>query len=220
MTQLISPLAIPLLGRHKPVAPSWPEAGEGENLIVLPASFQIMQATITTGGKQTYDIINKQNAEEQDITAYASDFASVMLGGNIGVFSLLSNVPLVGQGFAAQISLLWKEMRSIKKQVKKLARREGAAYHPVEMSILHFEPEPFEVTGGIRALVRQDKDSFVATFVDANIGASGETQNDAVANLKDMMVALFGRLSKEEGRLGKEPARQLAVLRAVLRRKN
>ena len=63
-------------------------------------------------------------------------------------------------------------------------------------------------------------ESYVASFVDANVNASGETVNDAVDNLKDMMVALLESLgSLPKKRLGKGPARQLAVLRAFIRKK-
>ena len=60
----------------------------------------------------------------------------------------------------------------------------------------------------------------VATFFDANINASGETPQDAIANLKDMLIALYERLGKEPRRnLGKGPSQQLAVLQQIMRRK-
>src|ERR1700757_5007489 len=43
------------------------------------------------------------------------------------------------------------------------------------------DPEPFELAREIQVVVQPDDDSFVATFFDANINASGETQQDAVA---------------------------------------
>ena len=84
-----------------------------------------------------------------------------------------------------------------------------------------FDPEPFELCKEIMVVVQPDgNDSFVATFFDGNINASGNTQVDAVANLKDMMILLYERLSKEKkSKLGKVPTRQLAVLREVLMRR-
>jgi predicted RNase H-like HicB family nuclease len=82
------------------------------------------------------------------------------------------------------------------------------------------EPEPYELVRPVHVVVQPEEDSYVATFFDANVNASGETQQDAVANLKDMLVTLFERLEKEpRTNLGKGPALQLAVLRSILRRK-
>jgi len=79
-------------------------------------------------------------------------------------------------------------------------------------------PEPYDLLREIMVVVQPDDDSFVATFFDANINASGNTQVDAVANLKDTMIATFEALEREP-KLGKGPAIQLAVLREVMRRK-
>ena len=85
--------------------------------------------------------------------------------------------------------------------------------------ITTFDPEPYELCNGmVHVVVQPDDESFVASFFDANINASGNTQVDAVANLKDMMISLFDILEKEK-KLGKGPAHQLAVLRGIMRRK-
>ena len=84
--------------------------------------------------------------------------------------------------------------------------------------ITTLDPEPFELTRDVMVVVQPDDDSFVATFFDANINASGNTQVDAVANLKDLMIAIFETLENEK-KLGKGPAAQLAILRGLIRRK-
>jgi hypothetical protein len=104
-------------------------------------------------------------------------------------------------------------LSTLKQQYKKL--RDG---NSIIVPIATLDPEPFELNKEIMVVVQPDDDSFVATFFDANINASGNTQVDAVANLKDMIVSLFIMLEKEE-MLGKGPANQLAVLRGLLRRK-
>jgi hypothetical protein len=76
-----------------------------------------------------------------------------------------------------------------------------------------FDPEPFGLRRPVSVVVQPSGDSFVASLFDANINASGETAHYAVANLKDLILALIIRLRKEpKERLGKGPARQLAVL--------
>jgi predicted RNase H-like HicB family nuclease len=78
-------------------------------------------------------------------------------------------------------------------------------------------PEPYRLASRVQAVVRPEEDGFVASFPDAGIHASGETQQEAVANLKDMMVLVYRCLSEEPAeRLGSGPARQLSVLRNYL----
>ena len=84
--------------------------------------------------------------------------------------------------------------------------------------ITSLDPEPYELCKEIFAVVQPDDDSFVATYFDANVNASGNTQVDAVANLKDMLIAVFVSLEKEQ-KLAKGPCAQLAVLRGVIRKK-
>ncbi len=108
---------------------------------------------------------------------------------------------------------LEREVTALKQHCQKL--RDGQS---IVVPITTLDPEPFELSKEIMVVVQPDDDSFVATFFDANINASGNTQVDAVANLKDMIVSLFAILESEK-KLGKGPARQLAVLRGLVRRK-
>ena len=101
----------------------------------------------------------------------------------------------------------------LKKRCNELIERQS-----IIVPIATLAPEPFDLCKEITVVVQQDGDSYVATFFDANINASGNTQVDAVANLKDMLIALFVSLEKES-KLAKGPARQLAILRKVMRKK-
>jgi predicted RNase H-like HicB family nuclease len=69
-------------------------------------------------------------------------------------------------------------------------------------------------------VVVQPADSgFVATFFDANVSMSGETQEEAVDNLRGLLVDLLEDLQSEPAEhLGPEPRRQLHALKAVMRR--
>ena len=57
--------------------------------------------------------------------------------------------------------------------------------------------------------------SFVAEFPEANIAASGETHDEAIENLKDMLFGMFRHLSATDN-LGKEPKRQLKILESYI----
>ena len=104
-------------------------------------------------------------------------------------------------------------------KAKPQARRSSANGHgAIVVPITTLEPEPFELRKPVPIVVQQIDDQYVASFFDANINASGETQQDAVANLKDIMVILFQRLSKEK-KLGKGPSLQRSILARVTRRR-
>jgi hypothetical protein len=79
-------------------------------------------------------------------------------------------------------------------------------------------PEPLEVVKPFHIVVRRVDEEYVATFFDANLSASGETDVEAVLNLKDIIAATFVMLrGHEPDQLGPGPRRQLAVLEHHLR---
>jgi predicted RNase H-like HicB family nuclease len=111
-------------------------------------------------------------------------------------------------------------LKKLEEEVENLKRRMTDAAG-ARLVVATLAPAPYEVVKEIPVWVRPDEESYVASFVDANVNASGETVNDAVDNLKDMMTALLeslGALPKR--RLGKGPSRQLAALRAFIRKKS
>ena len=80
-------------------------------------------------------------------------------------------------------------------------------------------PALYDLVRDISVVVQPVDRGFTATFFDANISTSGETQEEAVENLKSLIVDIFEDLEAEPPeKLGPEPVRQLGVLRAFLRR--
>ena len=111
-----------------------------------------------------------------------------------------------------QISSLRSELLELKGS---LELRPAALRVPIQS----LDPEPFDVLAPMEAVIRPGDDGgFLATFFDANVNASGETEAEAFENLKDMLVATLEELSAlGSEQLGPEPARQLAVLRRFIR---
>ena len=89
----------------------------------------------------------------------------------------------------------------------------------VAVPITTLEPEPFDLARDIPVVVRPTNDGYLATFFDANIGMIGDTREEAVANLRLLLVDVFDELEKEEGQLGPTLVRQLAVLRSFMKRR-
>ena len=82
-------------------------------------------------------------------------------------------------------------------------------------------PEPFEIVGPIHAVIQEnDGEASIASFPEANLGASGETKAEALDGLKDRIVTTFERLeAKPDGKLGPGPQRQKRVLTSLIRRR-
>ena len=69
----------------------------------------------------------------------------------------------------------------------------------------------------LRAVVQPVSGVYMASLVDTTISASGETLEDAVESLKDIVAAKFRLFSREENILGDHPGNQLRVLKQSLR---
>jgi hypothetical protein len=88
----------------------------------------------------------------------------------------------------------------------------------VTLQISTFAPEPYEVLRPIPVLIRSEGDEFVASFVEANVNASGETQQEAFESLKLLVLDMFDSLKSHPAeKLGPESVRRLAVLRDFIR---
>ena len=61
----------------------------------------------------------------------------------------------------------------------------------VIVPIQDLEPSPVDVKQPIFAVVQEEDGVYVASFVDANMNASGESQLDAVEMLKDVIASSF-----------------------------
>jgi len=102
------------------------------------------------------------------------------------------------------------EIRSLRAE---LTRRTGTILIPITT----LAPEPYELMRDIPAVVQPVGDEFIATFFDANISTAGDTQEEAVSNLRSLILDTFEYFDAEAPEsLGPEPTRQLGVLRKFL----
>jgi len=85
--------------------------------------------------------------------------------------------------------------------------------NPVVVPITTFAPEPYELVRDIPVVVTPCGDCFTASFMDANIGASGDTQQEAFDNLRELLLDLYDSLANTpDEELGPGPWRQKCVL--------
>ena len=117
-------------------------------------------------------------------------------------------------GKAPNLDELEKGVVSLERRVAELERSA-----PVCVPIETLAPEPYEVLKPFHAVVQARGEEYVASFFDANLNASGATQEEAVFNLKDVIVAVFETLMEHDpAELGPGPARQLEVLKEFIGR--
>jgi len=83
-----------------------------------------------------------------------------------------------------------------------------------------FVPEPYELLKTFLVSVQSIEGGFEAGWYDANIHTSGDNEEEAVSNLKSLILDYFDSLSKEPlENLGTEPKRQLRIIEAFIRKK-
>jgi len=105
--------------------------------------------------------------------------------------------------------------RELRQTMSRLRRMELG--RPLLVPIESFAPEPYELTKPFHAVLESSDAEFIATFFDANVSATGETEMDALANLKDMILAVFEALQLEKD-LGPGPSKQLTVLKQFIKK--
>ena len=81
---------------------------------------------------------------------------------------------------------------------------------------------PFKPIRPIPVSIYQDGDSngddcYIASFVEASISISGDTQQEALEGLREILVDTFRFYTVNEGILGKHPKKQLEVLRKFIK---
>jgi predicted RNase H-like HicB family nuclease len=95
------------------------------------------------------------------------------------------------------------QVRRLEDQVAELAERvnrlEAAQTKPKEITIQTFAPEPYELLMPIRVALEEDASGmFLASFFDVNIATSGETEQDAFDNIKNLILDVYDSLSNEQ----------------------
>jgi dCTP deaminase len=85
--------------------------------------------------------------------------------------------------------------------------------------LIDLEPGRYELERDIPVVLQPSDDGFIATFFDANIATGGDTEQEALDNLRSLIIDTFEMLESEPSeKLGPEPQRQLRVLRSVIRK--
>jgi dCTP deaminase len=148
--------------------------------------------------------------EYQDKTTLSQDELNM-------VYSRGSSLADVLHGFT-ELQEKLAHLPTILELVKRLNDGAGEQAPPPLSLYINTLDEPYEVVQPIPVVVRRSKDSYIAAFFDGNVHASGETDQEAVDNLRDVLVLTLESL-KDETNLSSDTARELMALRQFIRRK-
>jgi predicted RNase H-like HicB family nuclease len=95
----------------------------------------------------------------------------------------------------------------------------GALRRSFLVTIESLEPEPYEIMRPFTAVVMEAEGGFEAAIFDLGIFAPGDTEEEAIANLKETLLDTVDRLNElPDTRLGKGPLRQKSLLNKWIRR--
>ncbi|GEM_PF-3582600 len=114
----------------------------------------------------------------------------------------------------ARIDRLENEITALKEEVAELREAQS-----VQAVIASLADESYDLVKHIPVVIQGAGDEWTATFFDANIAISGDTQEEAVDNLKGLIVDMFESLEEDKEILGLGPAKQLTTLRDFIQRR-
>ncbi len=103
---------------------------------------------------------------------------------------------------------------SVTRKLDELRTAKTCLWVPIDS----FGPEPYEIVKPITAVVVPSDEGFEASFFPANLHAWGETEEEAISTLKEVLIDTSVRLNElSDDQLGPEPQRQKATLMAYIR---
>jgi len=160
------------------------------------------------------ELRHKMVASQGDIVAYTLESAASQHSWVENFEKTVEQFARFAQTKRRQFQTIDSLMSNVKQLEKRIAELSA---QPFQALITTLAPDPFDLKRDIPVVVTPNGEDFVATFFDAGISATGDTDEEAVFNLKDLIVQTFEALSKmPEAKLGFLPRKQLAVLRTLV----
>ena len=125
-------------------------------------------------------------------------------------------------GYTKRFDELCERVAGLESKVDQVLKRIGqlgALRRSFLVPIETLEPEPYEILRPFTAVVIEAEGEFEAAIFDLGIFVSGDTEEEAIANLKETLVDTVDRLNGlPDTRLGKGPLRQKNLLNKYVRK--
>lgn len=112
-----------------------------------------------------------------------------------------------------ELSTLAGEVKALQSEIQDL--RESQAF---VVPLTTLAPQPYKMLAQIPVTIKGGE-GFTASFNEASVSASGDTEADAIANFKEMLLSLYEIFaSTPREKLGPLPARQWNILSHLIQR--
>lgn len=112
-----------------------------------------------------------------------------------------------------QVARVETKIDQVLKKLEEAASRTESILVPIETLAL----EPYDLLRPFTAVITESREEFEASMFDASIFASGDTEEDAVANLKDTLIDTYERLNElGDDQLGPGPLKQKNILNNLI----
>jgi predicted RNase H-like HicB family nuclease len=125
-------------------------------------------------------------------------------------------------GYAKRVSELCERLEGMETALRGLLAKVDRVIVPgpcTWIPIQTFAPEPYEAVRPLAAVISPTEDGYEACFYDANLYASGDTEEEAFSNLKSVILDHYDHLSgTDDAQLGPAPRRQKMILATLVRR--
>jgi len=125
-------------------------------------------------------------------------------------------------GYTQRAQELCQRLEKIESTLSALVTRLDRNSNPRQsllIPIQSFAPEPYDVIIPFTVVVTSADDGYEAGFFEGNLFASGDTEEEAVRNLKSIMIETYDELGRlGDSKLGPEPLRQKQILARLIRK--
>lgn len=187
----------------------------------LTAEFHLLASEPTKGYRGPYQGRTELSAEEiESLLAYQGPTLADLHRGFTEIRDNIRDVVTLGREIPRLTDAQERTLTQMVGVQIKMEAREQSSGPGLMVPITTFVPEPYEVVRQMVAVVQPSEEGFTASLFDANIHSSGDTEEEAVRNLKSLTLDVYDNLSAEPTEnLGPQPRRQLAVLREFIRKR-
>jgi hypothetical protein len=112
-----------------------------------------------------------------------------------------------------RVGLLEKVVLEVRHAVSELLTRRA-----IHVPITTLAPSNCRLKQTLWVVVQPDEREFMASFFDANVNATGDTETEAVENLKEILISNYERFTElGETNLGPALRKQFCVLKQFIR---
>jgi predicted RNase H-like HicB family nuclease len=122
---------------------------------------------------------------------------------------------------AIRLQALESRVDTLETQILNLRSQLADLESSCEITLNTLAPEPYDLLSEVKIVVESAGEEFIASYMDANINAAGDSKEEALSNLKSLLIDVYEILyDEEDSRLGPGPLRQKRILATVMKKRS